>query len=172
MSHAQLGRLERGVLKTISLDQLSRAAAALGLRVSVRLYPDGDPVRDAGQLAVLERFQGRLPSGVSWRTEVPLPIAGDRRAWDGVASSAGRRIGCEVETRPRDVQALERRLALKARDGDVDCVLLILAETRHNRQFLDLHRSQLRTLLPLDSRAVLATMAAGRLPAASGIVVL
>ena len=81
-------------------------------------------------------------------------------------------MGCEVETRPRDVQALQRRLTLKVRDGEVDCVLLILPETSHNRRFLDLHQSELRTLLPLDSRAVLATMASGRLPERGGIVVL
>ena len=82
MSHAQWSRIERGVLLDLSFSQASRAASAVGLRLDVRLYPDGDPARDAGQLALLERFRLRLPAGTRWDTEVPLPIPGDRRAWD------------------------------------------------------------------------------------------
>ena len=74
----------------------------------MRLYPDGDPVRDAAQLGLLERFRRRLPAGARWETEVPLPIQGDRRAWDALVGLRGRRAGCEAETRLTDLQALER----------------------------------------------------------------
>ena len=74
MSHAQWGRIERAALLEVTFGQASRAATAVGLRLDVRCYPDGDPVRDAGQLALLERFRRRLPSGARWDTEVPLPI--------------------------------------------------------------------------------------------------
>ena len=106
MSHAQFGRIERGVLTNLTLDQTCRAAAVVGLRITLRTWPDGDPVRDAGQLALLGRFRGHLPPGASWRTEVPLPVPGDRRAWDAVIGLAGRRAGCEAETSIRDIQAL------------------------------------------------------------------
>jgi hypothetical protein len=71
-----------------------------------------------------------------------------------------------------DIQALERRIALKQRDGEVDVVILVVADTRHNRRVLDLHRDALRPLLPLESRQVLASMRNGRLPDRSGIVLL
>ena len=87
------------------------------------------------------------------------------------AIHAGHRAGCECETRLRDVQALERRLTLKQRDGDVDIVLLVVADTTANRRFLDLHREQLRGLLPLDSRQVLDAFRRGELPEKSGIVI-
>jgi transcriptional regulator with XRE-family HTH domain len=171
MSHSQFGRIERGELRDLTFDQASRAAAAVGLRLVVKSYPDGDHARDRAQLALLERFRIRLPRGTEWRTEVPLPIQGDRRAWDGLATLRGRRAGCEGETRLNDVQALQRRVTLKKRDGNVDIVLLVVADTTANRRFLEQHREELRGLLPLDSRQVLDAFRRGELPEKSGIVI-
>jgi len=172
MSHTHWGRIERGLVPNLSLAQACAAASVVGLRLSVRAYPDGDPIRDAGQAALLERFRLRLPPIARWQTEVPMPIPGDRRAWDAGVVIAGRRAGCEAEMQLLDLQALERRLALKLRDGDVDQLLLIVADTVRNRSVLRLHREELRTLLPLDAREILASLRAGSLPPASGIVVL
>jgi hypothetical protein len=172
MSRAQFGRIERAEIASLSIDQAGRAAAAVGLRLVLRTYPDGDPVRDAAQLALLERFRRRLPPGTRWQTEVPLPIPGDRRSWDGLAQHRGRRAGCEAETGLRDIQALERRIALKLRDGEVDVVILIASDTLANRRTLDAYRETLRTLLPLDGREILAAFRAGQLPDRSGLVVL
>ena len=172
MSHAQLGRIERGELRELTVDQLSRACAAVGLKLAVRAYPDGDPVRDVAQLALLDRFRSYLPTGTRWRTEVPLPIPGDRRAWDGLASLGNMTLAVEAETRIRDIQALERRLGLKARDGGLEKLLLVVSDTRSNRQVVAAHRETLRPLLPLDGRDVLHALRAGRLPEASGILLL
>jgi hypothetical protein len=171
MSHSQISRIERGELRDLTFDQAARAAAAVGLKLVVRTFPDGDPARDAAHLALLERFRRRLPSEATWRTEVPMPIPGDRRAWDAVAILVGRRAGCECETRLRDVQALERRLTLKQRDGAVDIILLVVSDTAANRRFLEQYREQLRGLLPLDSRQVLDAIRRGELPESSGIVI-
>jgi hypothetical protein len=172
MSHAQWGRIERGELLDLSFGQASRAAFAVGLRLDVRCYPDGDPARDAGQLALLERFRRRIPPGATWDTEVPLPIPGDRRAWDALVTLRGRRAGCEGETRLGDLQGLERRLRLKLRDGAVDVLIVIVADTVTNRRVLEVHREGLRSLLPLDGRQVLASLGAGGLPDRNGLIVL
>jgi transcriptional regulator with XRE-family HTH domain len=172
MSHAQFGRIERGELEALTFDQACRAGLAVGLSLGSRLYPDGDPVRDRAQLALLERFHLHVPDAAVWRTEVPLPIPGDRRAWDGWIRLGGRRAGCEAETRLADAQALERRLALKVRDGDVDVLLLLVSDTRWNRAMLRLHRDALLPLLPLDGRDVMRALRDGRLPEANGLVVL
>jgi transcriptional regulator with XRE-family HTH domain len=172
MSHAQWGRIERGVLEDVSFGQACRACAAVGLKFYAKTVPDGDPARDAGQRSVLERFRLRLQPEAGWATEVVFPIPGDRRAWDGMATLHGRRAGCEAETHPRDTQALERRLALKLRDGGVDILLLIVPDTRGNRRLLEAHREVLRSLLPLDTRQVLAALSRGELPERSGLVVI
>ena len=101
-----------------------------------------------------------------------MPIAGDRRAWDAVVGLGGRRAGCEAETRLDDVQSTQRRLALKLRDGAVDVVILVVADTAHNRAVLRAHREELRPMFPLEGRHVFAALADGRLPSSSAIVVL
>lgn len=172
MSHAQFGRIERAELDELTLDQAARACAAVGLRLIVKAVPGGDPALDAGQLALLERLRRELPPKVPMHTEVPLPIPGDRRAWDGLIRIDGVRIGVEAEARIRDVQALDRRIALKRRDGDVEIVILLVANTASNRRLLALHREALRSSFPLDTRPVMAALRMGRAPSASGIVVL
>ncbi|HXI79268.1 MAG TPA: hypothetical protein VNM34_00475 [Verrucomicrobiae bacterium] len=148
------------------------ACAAVGRRFSGRAYPDGDPIRDAGQVHLLERFRRELPNSVPWRTEVPVPIPGDLRAWDGQCRFGRAVVGVGAETRLVDVQALDRRIGLKARDTDVAIVILLVADTVTNRRRLADHREALRPNFPLDTRAVLAAVRAARPPAASGIVVL
>lgn len=172
MSHAQFGRIERGDLRHLTVEQLSRACAAVGLKLAVRAFPDGDPVRDAGQLALLHRFRALLPAGAVWRTEVPLPIVGDRRAWDGFVTLQGTFMAVEAESRLRDVQALERRLSLKLRDGGVARLVVVVADTRSNRQAIAAHREALRSLLPLDRREMIRALRSGRIPDASGLLLL
>ncbi len=101
-----------------------------------------------------------------------MPIPGDLRALDGVAVLGDRRVGVEAESRMSDVQALERRALLKQRDADVDVLILLVADTRANREALARHRSAVRGSFPLDTRETLAAIAAGKLPRANGIVVL
>jgi transcriptional regulator with XRE-family HTH domain len=109
------GRLERNELAHVAVDHLALACAAVGHQLSIRSYPADDPARDAGQLRLLARFRARLPATAGWRTEVPLPIAGDRRAIDGMVELTGSRIGVEAESRLGDLQAIDRRVQLKKR---------------------------------------------------------
>lgn len=172
MSRSQFARIERGENASLSFEQASRAAEAVGLHLGAHLFPGDDPARDAPQLRLLERFRSQVPAGARWRTEVPLRIPGDRRAWDATVELLGRRAGCEAETKAPDVQALERKLALKLRDGEVDVLILVLADTAANREMLRHHREDLRGLLPLDTRGILRCLREGRLPGANGIVVI
>jgi transcriptional regulator with XRE-family HTH domain len=133
MSHSQLGRIERADHPSVSVMQLARIASVVGLDLSVRTYPNGSPLRDEAHLALIQRFRARLSAKLSVRTEVPLPIAGDLRAWDLVVLGAGEPIGVEAETRLLDIQALERRIALKMRDGGLSRVILLVSTTRGNR---------------------------------------
>jgi transcriptional regulator with XRE-family HTH domain len=173
MSRSQLARLETGVNADASLRQLQRLAAANGLRLVVRAYPDHDPVRDVAHARLLERFRLRLHPSLRWRTEVPLHGSTGLRAWDGLVERPPRRTAVEAETRIRDSQALERRLALKLRDDQtIESLILLVAETAGNRAALAVAREHLRGAFPLDTREILGALGAGRLPDAGGIVVL
>ena len=172
MSHAQFGRIERGVLANVTVDQLARACGAVGLKLVVRAYPDGDSVRDVGHLALLARLRARIPSSIQVRTEVPLAIAHDKRAWDLVLGTGADRVAVEGETRLQDLQALERRIALKQRDGSMDRIILLVSDTATNRRVLAEQRETLRGRFPGDGRQVLAALRSGTLPDASAVLVL
>jgi len=166
------GRIEKGALRTVSVKSLSIACAAVGLKLVARAYPDGDPVRDAGHRRLLDRLRARLPHDAPWRTEVPIPIPGDRRAIDGWTVLGGRTIGFEAETRLDDVQALDRRAQLKKRDAGLDVLVLVVSDTPHNRRVLEGHREALRANFPLDTRVTLRALASTVAPAGNAIVVL
>jgi hypothetical protein len=172
MSETMFGRIERGCLPNVTVRQLAIACAAVGLKFAARPYLDGDPIRDAGHARLLERLHRELPEGTHWRTEVALARRGDPRAWDAQCRLTGVTIAIEAEMRLSDLQAVDRRIALKLRDSDVSIVILLVADTVGNRRALAAHRESLRSSFPLDTRAVLAALRDGRAPASSGIVVI
>jgi len=172
LSGQQVSRIERGLAPDVSITGLCRLLAVVGLEVSARAYPTGEPIRDRAHVALLGRFRQQLHRSLRWRTEVPLPIPGDLRAWDGHVSGAGWRIGVEAETRPTDFQALERRLALKLRNGGVDAVILVLANTRHNRALVLAYRDELAERFPVPGRRAMELLRAGIHPGGDAVVLL
>ncbi len=172
LSGAQVSRVERGIAGSLSIEQVARLLATVGLELSARAYPSGTPVRDEAHSALLARLRGRLHRSLRWMIEVPLAIPGDPRAWDAVIQGASWRVGVEAETRPRDTQALIRRISLKARDDDVDAVLLLLADTRHCRRLVGSTESGLRTRFPTDGRRSLELLGAGLMPEGDPLVLL
>jgi transcriptional regulator with XRE-family HTH domain len=174
-AYTQLWRFERGLLDRVSIADVGAWCAVVGLDLSLRAYPVGDPIRDRAQLALLERFRARLHPSLRWRTEVPLPIERDLRAWDAEVSGAAPerwRVRVEAETNVADGQALERRIQLKIRDDPVGHVILLVSETRANRQAMRLLRDGLMATFPLDARATMTALTAGRDPGGSGFVIL
>jgi transcriptional regulator with XRE-family HTH domain len=170
-SSSEISRIELGQSSHVPYPTLALMAAALGLDVPLRAFPDGDPVRDAAQLALLTRFRTRLP-GLQHVAEVPLGIVGDRRAWDEVVSGRDWSMAVEAETRLRDLQALQRRLALKLRDGRRDRLILLVADSRHNRHVLRLAGDSLRASFPIPGREALAALEQARSPSDSAVVLL
>jgi hypothetical protein len=170
MSRGQVERTEAGARRT-TIQELACLGAAVGREIRLRAYPGGDPIRDAGQARLVNRLRNEVGASLRWRTEVPLPIPGDLRAWDAVISGPGWRIAVEAETVLTDVQAVERRLALTRRDGGIEHVLLLVADTPRNRRaraaapaaFVDLNGRP---------REILAALRAGLDPGHSGLVFL
>jgi hypothetical protein len=103
-------------------------------------------------------------------TEVPLPIPGDRRAWDAVIRGTGWHLPAEAETRPRDMQALDRRIALKLRDAGFEDVLLVLLDSAANRRLV--RSGALPSRFVVQGRSALARLAEGRDPGGSALILL
>jgi len=158
ISPSWVSRVERGVATDVGFRTLAVMLSVVGLDLSVRAYAGGQPLRDEGHRRLLARTRALLPKDASWRTEVPLPRPGDQRAWDAMSDLWGLRVGIEAELRPTDAQALERRLALKQRDGEADRLILVLADTRANRTLMRIAGDALRASFPLQGRAALAAL--------------
>jgi transcriptional regulator with XRE-family HTH domain len=171
VSHTQIGRAERGEPDTLTIELAASMASVPGLELNVSLHPVGDPVRDKGHLALLERFRSRLPDSIRWRTEVPVPIESDRRSADAVIASIGWTALVEAETRVDDVQALERKINLKQRDLGIARVILVIADTRHNRSVIR-RVPELSRRFPVSTRACFAALSVGREPAGDALVIL
>lgn len=171
LAQSRISRTECGELPTARLEELTAHSAALGVRLSLKLYPEGIAVRDAAQLSLLQRFHAIVHDGFGWRTEVPIGGPDDLRAWD-VLLTGPASIAVDAETRLRDMQALQRREELKWRDSGVDRLVLLVAATHHNRAVLRESRSALASTFPLDSRETLAALRAGRTPVQNGIILL
>jgi transcriptional regulator with XRE-family HTH domain len=177
-SHSVIGRLERGVSGTLDLRLVAVIGAVLGLDLVVRMYPAGEPVRDRAHLVLLERLRGRIHASLVWRTEDPGPSRGDRRAADATirAGLASNRVPAaktmvEAETRLGDLQSLERRVRTKARDLGATSVILLVADTRHNRAVLDAY-PEFRTMYRVSARDCLRALVEGRLPEGDALVLL
>jgi transcriptional regulator with XRE-family HTH domain len=172
ISPSQYSRIERGLTESVSIEQASVLLAAVGLELGVRAYPGGEPLRDAAHAALIDRFRAEMHRSLRVLTEVPFPAPGDRRAWDIVVVGRDFRHGAEAETRPRDRQALERRLALKLRDGDVTSMSLLLLDSRHNRDFVRANLDAMSERFPVPGRRALELLRAGVDPGGNSIILL
>lgn len=171
ISREHLCRIELGRVRSLDLRTCCVLYALLGQRLSLKGYPTGEPLRDAGQRRLLDRFDRRVPGTWRRRREAPMPIPGDLRAWDELLIGPVS-IGVDAETRPRDLQAIERSIALKKRDSRVDRSALLIASTPRNESVVRANLASLRQAFPLDTRGFLAAVRDGRDPGADALVML
>jgi hypothetical protein len=66
------------------------------------------------------------------------------------------------------MQELQRRLALKKRDGQVDRLILVLADTQWCRQLVRLN--DIETMFPVPGRVAMRALAEGRDPGGDAVV--
>ena len=170
LSAAELSRVERGLAPWLDVVTCARICAVVGLDLSLRAFPGGDPLRDAGHVRLFSLIRDRMGPGLAVRTEVPIGDGRDQRAWDATIDDRRAVAAIELESRLTDAQALARRIGLKCRDGGIDRVILVLNDTKANRRAVAAAREMLRTLFPLDAAEVLHELAGGRVPRAGGIV--
>jgi uncharacterized protein YgbK (DUF1537 family) len=101
-----------------------------------------------------------------------MPLPGDLRAADGLATLPGCRIAVEAWMRLSDLQAQARAAELKRRDLSADRLVILIADTPHNRRMVRAAERVIRQSFPLGTRAIMTALAAGRDPGGDGIVVI
>jgi transcriptional regulator with XRE-family HTH domain len=147
-SRSTVGRIEQARLDGVSINQLARLLAVLGLELSARAYPAGQPVRDAAHLALIYKLRRAVHQKVVWHFDVPLGLPGDQRA-------------------------IQRRVGLKRRDcPSISAVVLLPAATRHNRNVFRAYREALLADFPVEPGEMLEALSAGRDPGGSGVLLL
>lgn len=175
VSRTTYTRIEGGQSPTLSIRRAAQVAAILGLDLSIRTYPGGNPLRDAAQAERLSRLLALVIAPLSYRTEVGLPQREgqprEQRAWDAMILGRGRRTGVEMEMRIRDAQALERRIDLKRRDDPVDNLVVLVADTRANRAVLRENPALCPRLVRLSLVAVARLLRDGQHPPSALVVI-
>jgi transcriptional regulator with XRE-family HTH domain len=171
---ASISRIENGRAPNVPIRLAALLAALVGLDLAVSTYAGGRHIRDIGQVRLMARLAKRLGPDWRWNFEVPLPIPGDQRAWDAVVThrASGYRFGLEAVTRIHDLQALLRRVALKARDGGLERVVLLVTDTRTNRRGIETGLDVLGSAFPSGTRAALIALGRGDLPPEDALIVL
>ena len=167
---ATVSRLERGTGE-VTFSRLVQHAAVVGLVLRADLFPAGSPIRDAGQLKVINRLQPHVRPPFAWLLEMPIG-PDDLRAFDAAAVGPGCRIGFEVWSRVRDVQAQARASRRKQLDARVDRLVLVFGDTTANRSAVREAGEALHRAFPLATRHVLAALREGRDPGGDGILFL
>jgi len=172
ISAGRVSLMERGKYGSVPFVVVAKFLSVTGLELAARAYPVGGGLRDVAQVRLIDRLRARVSPEVRWQTEVPIPIAGDLRAWDAVLRIGSVSIGVDAETRLRDFQEIDRRLMLKTRDSGVDLAILLIAASRTNRLTLREVGGVAKINYPVSSSEALASLAAGKSPAGNAIVML
>ena len=172
VSASEVCRRELGRSSRLNGEKLAVHAAAVGLRLSIKLYPLGGGVRDAAQARYVATFVARVGRLWSVALEAPVPIPGDLRAADVLLVHRDVRIAVEVITRLADLQAQLRAAQLKSRDIRATRLMIVVAGTHANRNALAATRGAFASAFDLDTRRLMADLAAGRDPGRDGILVL
>lgn len=167
-----LSRVERGLVASVTMDELIVASAAVGLKLWVTTFAAERAIRDAPQLMLLRRLRERIGEAWHWSYEVIVPIARDQRAADAVIRCGSAVVMIEAFTRLADAQAQLRAVLLKARDMGIGRIIILVGESRANRRALERAADVLASDFPLGTRTILRALAEGRDPGANGIVVL
>jgi transcriptional regulator with XRE-family HTH domain len=174
LSRPRYTRIEAAKVETLTIMEVARIACVLGLDVPLKVYPGGDPLRDAASVARLDVLGSRVARPLRFRTEVVLPRRNEypeQRAWDAEVRGAGLRTTFELEMQIRDAQAVERRITLKRRDDPPDRFVLLVAATRHNRRVLREHPRFFADLPHLRPSTVYRALEAGRHPPSALVLV-
>jgi transcriptional regulator with XRE-family HTH domain len=170
-SQQSVSRIELGLPPFPDLLLASRVARVVGLELRVQCFPAAGQLRDIAHIALIRRFLARVPVEVKRQLEAPVASA-DLRAWDVLLQVGGIRVGVVAETRIRDLQALLRREHRKQADGGIDHLLLLVADTRHNRAALAEAGALIGEAFPLGTRAVMARLTRGEPINANGVAIL
>jgi transcriptional regulator with XRE-family HTH domain len=171
-STSHVSRVEHGLIRGLTMAQLHRHAAVVGLKPYINLYPLIARPLDRAQLQLFERFRARIAGGWAVTLEATMPIRGDLRAADAVLAIPGCRCVVEIITRLADFQAQLRAARRKVRDLGADRLILVVAATPTNRRAIRDSGRAVDDAFPLRTKEGLRRLAAGGDPGGDALILL
>ncbi len=148
------------------LDTLCAVGAAVGLRIGVKAFPAGGlSLRDSGQMRVAQLLVGQAHQSLRPALELPVSDPFGRAA--DLVFFAPTEIGhYEIERRLPDFQAPYRaatlkREALQAQHSRPVRLVLVIEDTRRNRELVAPHAELIRTALPATPGQILRSIRQG-----------
>ena len=171
VSRSLLASWEHGRITPSHL-QVCRWGSAVGRDVSIRAFLADSPLHDAGQLRLLRKFRARIGNAWTCRTEVPVsPNPMDRRAVDAVLARGSCRVGVEAIGRLVDSQGQVRPILLKQEASGLASMILVLADSRHNREALRAGSATIAPAFPRTARETLNALRRGEEPLGNSVIV-
>lgn len=171
-SASWVSRLEAGKVKGVSVVELARVAAAVGLKLYVSTFPAIRRPLDGPQIALLGAFNRRLHRSWHRRMEVLIQRPGDHRAVDEVIHNGECTIAVEAYTRLADGERQVRAARTKQRDIGADRLILLVKASGANRRMLHEMGPMIRDEFPIGTRASMKALAAGRDPGGDCLVLI
>jgi transcriptional regulator with XRE-family HTH domain len=165
VAQSVVSRIETGSV-VASVETYARLSVALGADLAMRLYPNTGPrIHDRHQSPITESLVNSL--GPTWLAVLEVGVHRPARGWIDlvlVDRTARLAIATEVETSPRRLEQVIRWSGAKAeslpssqgwpfgvdRDGPRIDRLLVLRETRANRDLATAFGATLRAAYPAD----------------------
>jgi transcriptional regulator with XRE-family HTH domain len=167
ISRSTYSRIERGKSPGLTVVVAARVGAMLGLDLSLKTYPGGQPLRDEASAKRIKYLKDLTGPPLRARTEVPLPQRSDHvelRRWDLMLTGGAKRTGLEFEARLYDAQAQVGRWNIKLRDDPVDAFVVVLADTQRNRQAFAQYETLFADFPRIGTAAFLAMLRSGTHP--------
>lgn len=173
VARSTVERYEAGATE-IAIDIAAAVMAAVGLDLVLKAYPGGPvSLRDTGQMTLADQL--RQLAAAYWMPRLEV-LAGDHgRAADVVLYGAEEILHLEIERHATDFQAQlrsarQKQEVISARSDRPVRLVLVIEDTRKNREALRLHAGLIASQLPADSRAVLRSVRLGRPLGSDGLL--
>jgi transcriptional regulator with XRE-family HTH domain len=171
-SASRISRIEAGKVGGVSMAELMRVAAAVGLRLYVATYPGGRRPLDTPQLEMLRALNARIHP--TWRRELEkvMPKPGDLRAVDELISMPTFTCAIEAISRFADVQAQVRSARAKQRDLAATRLIHLIKASHANRRMLHEAGEIVRENFPIGTRQALRLLGAGKDPGGDCLILI
>ncbi|HJP72399.1 MAG TPA: helix-turn-helix transcriptional regulator [Candidatus Limnocylindria bacterium] len=158
-------RVELGDPK-VSIDTLCAVTEAVGLDLVLKAYEGRRPtLRDTGQLTLAEQLCAQVHP--STRATIELLVGQHGEAIDVALFGAEEIAASEIERLLVDLQdqyrrADRKRQALAAMHQRPVRLIMVFEDTPRNRAAFERHADFIRSVLPAESREILARLRSGR----------